>query len=207
MKLRVSPRRENGNTCLETRIATISRRRFGPRAIQIRLSLDREPIISTATCRPISPAESIWFFTMGHRRIDKPAKGPPQNFCDTLIPTNPHQPGFRGIIVWGQGGGGSARFRCIGRLSIFFSRHPVEANWPTIAARFQRGGPEIRRLHQGRITIGLPLRTGKTDGHHRHQSRRSHGIREMLWHRFDTMIKRGCTMFYLDKLRRQLSTT
>jgi hypothetical protein len=71
----------------------------------------------------------------------------------------------------------------------------VEANWPIIADRFKGAGLKIGVATRPRdMAVKLDWRSDQTipinpdDPAHR----------EMLWRRFDRMIKHGCTLFYLD---------
>lgn len=129
-------------------------------------------------------------FHGGRRRIDTPAGA--AAFCDTVIPALKEH-GGQGIIVWGQGGedprGGMYR------PDFDVLPPPVDANWPTIAGR----------LHDAGLKLGVATRPRDMAVRSDWKSDQiisinpdDEGHREMLWRRFDSMIRKGCTLFYLD---------
>jgi hypothetical protein len=137
----------------------------------------------------ISPTNPYGFHG-GHRRIDT-AKGATE-FCDKVIGLL-KDGGGQGVIVWGQGGEETRG----GMYRPDFDVLPpeVEANWPAIAARFKEAG----------FKLGVTTRP-------RHMAVRCDwkqddiidinpldaGHRAMLWKRFENMMAKGCTLFYLD---------
>ncbi len=138
----------------------------------------------------ISPSNPYGFHG-GHRRIDT-AEGAAK-FCDLVIPVLKTSDG-QGIIVWGQGGDDPRG----GMYRPDFDVLPpeVEAQWTkVIAPRFQSAG------------LGLGVATRPRDMAVRRDWKEDEiininpddpGHQDMLWHRFDQMMKRGCTLFYLD---------
>ncbi len=141
---------------------------------------------SQAAVSPTNP----YGFHGGQRRIDT-ADGA-RLFCDTLIPRLRDGNG-QGAIVWGQGGDDPRG----GMYRPDFDVMPPEvlANWPMIAGRFR----------EANLKLGVTTRP-------RHMAVRKDwkqdqiidinpadpGHRQMLWNRFDTMKKLGCSLFYLD---------
>jgi len=143
----------------------------------------------------VSPTNPYGFHG-GHRRIDT-AEGA-KAFCDTIIPTLKQQ-GGQGVIVWGQGGDDPRG----GMYRPDFDVLPpeVDQRWPTIADRFKAEG------------LKLGVTTRPRDMAVRQDWRRDEiisinpddpGHREMLWRRFDNMLKKGCTLFYLDSFGNSL---
>ena len=137
----------------------------------------------------VSPKNPYGFHS-GHRRIDTPEGA--MTFCDTLIPSLRDGKG-QGVIVWGQAGDDPRGGMYRPDFDVLPSE--VEAQWPVIAQRFSDAG----------LKLGVCTRP-------RHMAVRSDwkqdqiidinpddaGHRKMVWQRFDRMIKRGCTLFYLD---------
>lgn len=125
-----------------------------------------------------------------HRRIDT-ADGAAR-FADTVIPLLKDH-GGQGIIVWGQGGDDPRG----GMYRPDFDVLPpeVEAQWGGIARRFSEAGLKLGVCTRpGEMAV---KRDWKSDQIIR-MNPGDPGHVEMLWRRFDTMIKHGCTLFYLD---------
>jgi len=129
-------------------------------------------------------------FHGGFRRIDKPEGV--AAFCDLLIPALQKQKG-QGVILWGQGGDDARG----GMYRPDFDILPpeVEANWVTLAKRFKQAGK----------TLGVctrPRHMAVKDDWRRDRiidiNPDDPGHRAMLWQRFENMMGKGCTLFYLD---------
>ena len=137
----------------------------------------------------VSPTNPYGFHG-GHRRIDTD-KGV-EAFCETVLGAL-KTGGGQGVIVWGQGGDDPRG----GMYRPDFDILPpeVEARWPTIARRFTEAGMKFGVTTRPRH---LAIR-----GDWKHDeiidiNPDDRGHRAMLWRRFDNMIKKGCTLFYLD---------
>jgi hypothetical protein len=130
-------------------------------------------------------------FQVGHRRIDTPEGA--RALCDTVIPVLKANDG-QGLIVWGQGGedprGGMYR------PDFDILPPEVETQWMRIIApRFRDAGVRLgvtTRPHD--MAVKLDWKTGQIIGINPDDP----GHRAMLLHRFQRMIERGCTLFYLD---------
>ena len=135
-------------------------------------------------------ATNSYGFHGGHRRIDT-AEGA-KEFCETILAAlKPN--GGQGVIVWGQGGDDPRG--AMYRPDFDVLPPDVEKNWPLIAKRFKEAS----------LKLGVTTRP-------RHMAVRRDwrqdeiidinpddpGHREMLWRRFENMLKMGCTLFYLD---------
>jgi hypothetical protein len=135
-------------------------------------------------------ATNPYGFHGGHRRIDT-AEGA-KEFCETILAAlKPN--GGQGVIVWGQGGDDPRG--AMYRPDFDVLPPEVEKNWPLIAQRFKEAS----------LKLGVTTRP-------RHMAVRRDwrqdeiidinpddpGHREMLWRRFENMLKMGCTLFYLD---------
>ena len=124
------------------------------------------------------------------RRIDT-AKGL-DAFCKTVIGAL-KDAGGQGVIVWGQGGDDPRG--AMYRPDFDVLPPEVDANWPALAKRFREAGLKLGVCTRPRHLA--VRRTWKRDqiidinpddaGH-----------RAMIWRRFENMIKKGCTLFYLD---------
>lgn len=135
-------------------------------------------------------ASNPYGFHGGARRFDR-AEGI-QAFCDQLIPVLKRADG-QGVIVWGQGGDDPRG----GMYRPDFDVLPpeVEANWPALAARFRQAGlklgvctrPADMAVRQDWKSDEIITINADDPGH-----------RAMLLRRFENMLKRGCTLFYLD---------
>jgi len=137
----------------------------------------------------ISP-ENPYGFHGGHRRIDT-AEGAAK-FCDTIIPALRDGQG-QGVIVWGQGGDDPRG----GMYRPDFDILPpeVEANWPTLARRFQAAGLKLGVCTRPRH---MAVRRDWNQDQIIDINPDDPGHREMLGRRFTNMTDRGVTLFYLD---------
>ena len=138
----------------------------------------------------VSPSNPYGFHG-GHRRIDT-AEGAAR-FCDLILPVLKTNDG-RGIIVWGQGGDDPRG----GMYRPDFDVLPpeVEAQWTNIIApRFQAAGIRLGVATRPR---DMAVRRDWKEDEIININPDDPGHREMLWRRFDHMLKRGCTLFYLD---------
>ena len=137
----------------------------------------------------VSPTNPYGFHG-GPRRFDLAAGV--RAFCDQVIPVLKRADG-QGIIVWGQGGDDPRG----GMYRPDFDVLPpeVEANWPALAARFREAGlklgvctrPADMAVRQDWKSDQIISINADDPGH-----------RAMLLRRFENMVKRGCTLFYLD---------
>ncbi len=137
----------------------------------------------------ISPKNPYGFHS-DHRRIDT-AEGAAK-FCDIMIPTL-RDCGGQGVIVWGQAGDDPRG--AMYRPDFDVLPPEVEAQWPVIAQRFRDAGLKIgvaARPHD--MAVRRDWKNDETIWINPDDP----GHVEMLWHRFDTMMKRGCSLFYLD---------
>src|SRR5207245_2758126 len=71
----------------------------------------------------------------------------------------------------------------------------VEANWPAIAGRLKEAGLKIGVATRPRH---MAVRRDWKQDEVIDINPADDGHRQMLWRRFDRMLKRGCTLFYLD---------
>jgi hypothetical protein len=129
-------------------------------------------------------------FHGGPRRIDR-AEGVAA-FCETVV-TAVKENGGQGVILWGQGGDDPRG--AMYRPDFDVLPPEVEANWPALAARFK----------QAELKLGVCTRPRHLAVRRDWQSDRiidvnpdDPGHRAMLWQRFENMIGKGCTLFYLD---------
>jgi hypothetical protein len=129
-------------------------------------------------------------FHGGFRRLDKADEV--KNLCDLIIPGLKKANGH-GLIIWGQGGQ-EPRGQMY-RADFDILPPEVEANWPMLAGRFRDAGLNLgvctrpRHMHirldwekDGTININ------PDDPQHL----------RLLGDRFQRMIEKGCTLFYLD---------
>jgi len=137
----------------------------------------------------VSPANPYGFHG-GHRRIDL-SEGV-ESFCDTLIPRL-KSAGGQGVILWGQGGDDPRG--AMYRPDFDVLPPEVEKNWPLLAQRFREAG-----LKLGVTTrpADLAVRRNWRSDEVIHINADDPEHREMLWRRFQNMIDKGCTIFYLD---------
>ena len=138
----------------------------------------------------ISPSNP-YGFQVGHRRIDTPEGA--RALCDAVIPVLKENDG-QGLIVWGQGGedprGGMYR------PDFDILPPEVETQWTRIIApRFRDVGVQLgvtTRPHD--MAVKLDWKTDQIIEINPDDP----GHRAMLLRRFQRMIDRGCTLFYLD---------
>jgi hypothetical protein len=137
----------------------------------------------------VSPSNPYGFHG-GGRRFDRPEGI--QSFCDQVIPAL-KEAGGQGAIVWGQGGDDPRG----GMYRPDFDVLPpeVEAHWRILAARF----------HQAGLKLGVCTRPADMAVRQDWRSDEiisinadDPGHRAMLLRRFQNMIQKGCTLFYLD---------
>jgi hypothetical protein len=140
--------------------------------------------------KAVSPSNPYGFHG-GHRRIDT-AEGA-ATFCDFIIPALKANNG-QGVIVWGQGGDDPRG----GMYRPDFDILPpeVEAQWThVIAPRFREAGVQLGVTTRPRdMAVKLDWKEDQIIAINPDDP----GHREMLWRRFESMIKKGCTLFYLD---------
>lgn len=129
-------------------------------------------------------------FHGGHRRIDL-SEGV-ESFCRTLIPKL-KSAGGQGLILWGQGGDDPRG--AMYRPDFDVLPPEVEQNWPLLVQRFREAG-----LKLGVTTrpADLAVRRDWRSDEVIHINPDDPEHLEMLWRRFQNMIDKGCTMFYLD---------
>ena len=140
--------------------------------------------------KAVSP-QNPYGFHGGHRRIDT-AEGAAR-FCDCIIPAIKTNDG-QGLIVWGQGGDDPRG----GMYRPDFDVLPpeVEAQWTNvIAPRFQAAGLRLGVTARPR---DMAVKRDWREDQIIDINPDDRGHREMLWRRFDNMMQRGCTLFYLD---------
>jgi hypothetical protein len=142
---------------------------------------------SQAVVGPTNP----YGFHPGFRRIDTP-EGAAQ-FCETTLPVLQANNG-QGIMVWGQSGDDPRG----GMYRPDFDVLPpeVEKQWKTIIApRFKRAGIKLGvATRPSNMAVKLDWKQDTIININADDA----GHREMLWKRFDNMIQKGCTLFYLD---------
>jgi hypothetical protein len=140
--------------------------------------------------RAVSPSNPYGFHG-GHRRIDT-AEGAAE-FCELLIPALKTNDG-QGIIVWGQGGDDPRG--CMYRPDFDILPPEVEAQWTNVLVpRFRAAGLRLGVTTRPR---DMAVKRDWNQDQIIHINPEDAGHREMLWRRFDNMIRKGCTLFYLD---------
>jgi len=129
-------------------------------------------------------------FHGGHRRIDL-SEGA-ESFCRTLIPKL-KSAGGQGVILWGHGGDDPRG--AMYRPDFDVLPPEVEQNWPLLTQRFREAG-----LKLGVTTrpADLAVRRNWRSDEVIHINADDPEHREMLWRRFQNIIDKGCTIFYLD---------
>jgi hypothetical protein len=135
-------------------------------------------------------ATNPYGFHGGARRIDLPEGA--RAFGDLLVHALQDN-GGQGVIVWGQGGDDP---RGVMYRPDFDVLPPeVEKNWSAIAARFA----------EAKLKLGVATRPRDIAVRRDWKSDTAIDINpddpshlNMLWHRFETMEERGCSLFYLD---------
>ncbi len=186
MKLRVSPRR--AWTHLLAPYREHFQRTFGPVQYRADYRFVATDYMNHSQ-RAVSPTNPYGFHG-GARRIDT-AEGTRQ-FCDTVVPVLKKHHG-QGVILWGQGGDDPRG--AMYRPDFDVLPPEVEAQWPTLVERFQQAGLKLgvctRPRHLAVRRDWLHDRILDIDAD-------DPGHRAMLAERFENMIDRGCTLFYLD---------
>ena len=137
----------------------------------------------------VSPTNPYGFHG-GSRRLDL-AEGV-DAFCNTVIPAL-KSGGGQGVILWGQGGDDPRG--AMYRPDFDILPPEVERNWPLLAKRFREAG---LRLGVTTRPADLALRLDWKQDQVIPINADDPAHREMLWRRFQRMIDRGCTLFYLD---------
>lgn len=137
----------------------------------------------------VSPTNPYGFHG-GHRRIDI-GEGA-ESFCRTLIPRL-KSAGGQGVILWGQGGDDPRG--AMYRPDFDVLPPEVERNWPLLAQRFHEAGLKLGvTTRPADLAVRRDWRTDEVI----HINADDPEHREMLWRRFQNMIDKGCTIFYLD---------
>ncbi|MBN2476878.1 MAG: hypothetical protein JXB62_19885 [Pirellulales bacterium] len=129
-------------------------------------------------------------FHGGFRRIDRPDGA--AAFCDKLVAALKEN-GGQGVIVWGHGGDDPRG--AMYRPDFDVLPPEVEANWPTLAGPLQQAGLKLGVCTRPRH---LAVRADWHSDQILDINPDDPGHRAMLWRRFETMIGKGCTLFYLD---------
>ena len=139
--------------------------------------------------RAVSPTNPYGFHG-AHRRIDTDAGS--EAFCDKVIP-GLKKGGGQGIIVWGQGGDDPRG----GMYRPDFDVLPpeVEARWRAMAKQFADAGLKIGVCTRPRH-LAVKLNWARDQIIDINPDDPGH--RGMIWQRFENMMKRGCSLFYLD---------
>jgi hypothetical protein len=137
----------------------------------------------------ISP-QNPYGYQSDFRRLDTVAGA--NRFCQVVIPALRNCQG-QGIILWGQGGEDPRG--AMYRPDFDLLPPPVEANWATIAQRFKEAGLKLGVCTRPRH---MAVRQDWKQDEIIDINPDDAGHRDMLWRRFDGMIKKGCTLFYLD---------
>ncbi len=137
----------------------------------------------------VSPTNPYGFHG-GHHRLDLHEGA--EAFCQTLIPALKAH-GGQGVILWGQGGDDPRG--AMYRPDFDILPPEVEQNWPALAQRFHEVG---LKLGVATRPADLALRRDWKQDQVIPINADDPAHREMLWRRFQKMIDRGCTLFYLD---------
>jgi hypothetical protein len=134
--------------------------------------------------------ENPYGFHGGPRRIDTPEGA--KAFCDTVIPVLKEN-GGQGVIVWGQGGDDPRG--AMYRPDFDILPPEVEAQWGTIQSRFKEANLRLGVCTRPRdVAVRLDWKQDQVIDINPDDP----GHRAMIWKRFEIMIKKGCTHFYLD---------
>jgi len=186
MKLRVSPNRDWRHLLAPYREHFT--RTFGPVQYQADYRWIATDYVNKSQ-QAISETNPYGFHG-GFRRIDTP-EGVEQ-FCDAVVPVLREQ-GGQGVILWGQGGDDPRG--AMYRPDFDVLPPEVEALWPRLARRFHEAGMRPGVCTRPRhIAVRRDWRQDRIIDINPDDP----GHRQMLWDRFQTMIERGCTLFYLD---------
>lgn len=140
--------------------------------------------------RAVVSRENPYGFHNGHRRVDTAAGA--SKFCDLVIRALRAGDG-QGVIVWGQGGEDPRG--AMYRPDFDVLPPQVEAHWPVIAKRFKDAG---LRLGVAARPSDLAVKRDWKQDQILQINPDNAGHCDMLWRRFDSMIQRGCSVFYLD---------
>jgi hypothetical protein len=135
-------------------------------------------------------ASNPYGFHDGSRRIDTDEGI--DRFCEIVIPAL-KQHGGQGVILWGQGGDDPRG----GMYRPDFDILPpeVEQRWPLLADRLSRENLKLGICTRPRH---LAVRRNWLKDQIIDINPDDPGHRAMLWHRFESMITKGCGLFYLD---------
>jgi hypothetical protein len=147
---------------------------------------------SQAAVSPTNP----YGFHGGPRRFDRPEGI--QAFCNQVIPAL-KDAGGQGVIVWGQGGDDPRG----GMYRPDFDILPpeVEASWPALAERFRQAGLKLGVCTRpSDMAVRLDWKSDQIIRINADDP----GHRAMLLRRFQNMIQKGCTLFYLDSFGEDL---
>ena len=186
LRLRVSPNRDWQHLLAPYR--EHFRATFGP----VRYDADYRWIASdylNHSQQAVSPTNPYGFHG-GHRRLD--LREGADAFCQTLIPALKSH-GGQGVILWGQGGDDPRG--AMYRPDFDILPPEVERNWPMLARRFKEAG---LKLGVATRPADMALRLDWKQDQVIPINADDPAHREMLWRRFQKMIDRGCTLFYLD---------
>jgi hypothetical protein len=186
MKLRVSRRRQWQHLLEPYRQHFLAT--FGP----LRYRTDYRWIATdyvNKSQQAISPTNPYGFHD-GARRIDTAAGS--DKFCQTVIPALTEH-GGQGVILWGQGGDDPRG--AMYRPDFDVLPPEVEENWPTLAERFAAAGLKLGVCTRPRhLAVRKDWRRDTIIDINPDDP----GHRTMLWTRFENMMQKGCTLFYLD---------
>ena len=161
---------------------------FGP----VRYKADHRAMVVAHVNRNVEAIgpDNPYGFHGGFRRLDLPDQV--KAFCDRVVP-GLQAAGGQGVIIWGQTG--EERRREMYRTDFDVIPPEVEANWPTLVKRFGDAGLAVGVCTRpGQVTYRL---TWTRDGTMPISADEPAHL-EMMWRRFDRMIRLGCTRFYLD---------
>lgn len=126
----------------------------------------------------------------GPRRFDL-AEGVKQ-FCDQTIPAL-RNAGGQGVILWGQGGDDPRG--AMYRPDFDVLPPEVEANWPVLVKRFREAGLKLGVCTRpADMAVRLDWKSDQIIAINADDP----GHQAMLLRRFQNMVDRGCTLFYLD---------
>jgi hypothetical protein len=185
LKLRVSPNRDWKHLLEPYR--EHFRQTFGP----VRYKADYRWIAMDCINGGVSPGNPYGYMDnwLG-RRFDRPEGI--REFCDKVIPALKEN-GGQGVIIWAPSGGEPRG--ALYRPDFDVLPPVVEANWATLAKRFHEAGlklgvstsPALLAVRQDWKTDMMISSNADDPGH-----------REMILRRFQNMVKKGCTLFYLD---------
>jgi hypothetical protein len=143
----------------------------------------------------ISPSNPYGFHG-GARRFDRPEGV--QEFCDRLIPVLKRANG-QGVIVWGQSGDDPRG--AMYRPDFDILPPEVEANWTALAQRFREVGLKIGvTTRPSDMAVRLDWKSDQVISINADDP----GHQAMLLRRFQNMVEKGCSLFYLDSFGNDL---